>query len=228
MAGAFVCEAVVFDLDGVLVDSGDAVVLAWQQLAVEYDFDLAPVFPDLHGVRTVDALPSNLAEQDAAAAEQRLEDIEIAMSTGSQPVAGAKNLLASLPAGRWGIATSGSRALATARLTAVGIEVPAVMITADDVPAGKPNPAPYLAAAAALQVTPGQTLVFEDAPSGAAAARATGATVIGVATTHRPGDFEAVAWIDDLTAIEVAGLDPLVLRIPPSPGGESGAGPWGR
>ena len=211
MTNLFNCDAVIFDLDGVLVDSGRSVVLAWEQLAAEFQLDLGPMFPDLHGVRTVDALPSDLPPDAAVAAEQRLEDIEIAMSTGSEAVAGVRALLESLPGGRWGIATSGSRALATARLGAVSIEVPEVMITADDVAAGKPDPAPYLAAARALQIAPTRALVFEDAPSGAAAARSAGATVIGVATTHRPGDFEAHAWIEDFTAIEVIGLDPLVL-----------------
>lgn len=207
------CDAVIFDLDGVLVDSGAAVVLAWAELAAEFDFDLAPISPDLHGVRTVDALPSTLSPEVAAAATQRLEDIEIAMSEGSLPVAGAKSLLASLPGGRWGIATSGSRALAMARLGAVGIEVPEIMITADDVAAGKPDPAPYLLAARTLQVAPDRALVFEDAPSGAAAARTAGSTVVGVATTHDLGDFEAAAWVDDLTTVEVVGFDPLVLSM---------------
>lgn len=91
------------------------------------------------------------------------------------------------------------------------------MITADDVTAGKPDPAPYLAAAHALGITPSRALVFEDAPSGAAAARTAGATVVGVSTTHDRGAFEATVWVEDLTAVHVVRTAPLVIRVVPPP-----------
>lgn len=209
---SFECDAVVFDLDGVLVDSGAAVVAAWHQLSEEFGLDLESIGP-LHGVRTVDALPSGMTSEAARAAEQRLEVLEIQMSAAAKPVRGALPLLRALPLERWGVATSGSHALATARLTAAGVPHPRVMITAEDVTAGKPDPAPYLAAARALALPPSQLLVFEDAPSGAAAAHAAGSTVIAVATTHAAGSFPAAAWVDDLERISVPQEDPLVLNV---------------
>jgi sugar-phosphatase len=216
---AIECDAVVFDLDGVLVDSGRTVVAAWQRLCDEFGIELAALGP-LHGVRTVDALPADLPPNVAAEAERRLEVLEIEMSAAARPVPGALRLLAALPPGRWGIATSGSMALATARLQAAGIPRPAVMITADDVTAGKPDPAPYVAATGALGVDGSRAVVFEDAPSGAAAALAAGTTVVAVATTHDLGAFPAAVWINDLRDVEVVAAEPLTIQVARQAAGE--------
>ena len=206
------CDAVIFDLDGVLTDSGRAVELAWLQLAGEFGFDLG-VLSDLHGVRTIDALSTHLPPEAALAADGRMEELEIELAAELQPVDGALALVTAVPVDRWGIATSCSRALAEARLTAAGLPVPMVMITADDVEAGKPDPAPYLAAMRALEITPDRALVLEDAPAGAASATGAGAQVVGVATTHRLESFNATRWVNDLTEIAVEQVDPLVIGI---------------
>ncbi|MGD2051884.1 MAG: HAD-IA family hydrolase [Acidimicrobiia bacterium] len=207
------CDAVVFDSDGVLVDSVVAVEAAWLQLCDEFGLDTPEVMAAIHGVRAEDTLAARLEPERAAAAVARLADLEQERVPGVRAVPGAAALVASLPAGRWGIVTSGSRRLATARFAVAGIADPPVLVTADDVTRGKPFPDPYLAAAAALGVDGSALVVFEDAPSGAAAARACGAAVVAVATTHPKGSFEAVATVEDLRGVSVGGDGPLTVSL---------------
>jgi len=207
------CDAVVFDSDGVLVDSVAAVEDAWRQLCDEFGLDAVEVMAALHGVRAEDTLRPRLAPPEAAAAVARLADLEQERVPGVRAVPGAAELVASLPDGRWGVVTSGSRRLVTARFAAAGIVDPPVLVTADDVSRGKPYPDPYQAAADALGVAGRALVVFEDAPSGAAAARSIGATVVAVATTHPPGSFEAVATVDDLRAVSITGDGPFTVSV---------------
>jgi len=214
------CDAVVFDSDGVLVDSVAAVEEAWRQLCAEFALDTAEVMAVMHGVRAEDTLGPRLAPEQAAAAVARLADLEQARAPGVRAVPGAAELIAALPDGRWGVVTSGSRRLATARLAAAGIADPPVLVTADDVARGKPHPDPYLAAAEALGVAGSAMVVFEDSPSGAAAARSIGAVVVAVATTHPPGSFEAAATVDDLRAVSITGNGRLTVSLTVAGSGE--------
>ena len=159
------CDAIVFDCDGVLVYSRPAVEAAWRQLCLEFSLDAAAVLPTIHGVRSVDTLAAWLPKSTARMAERRLEDLEVATAGDVEAVSGAAALTALLPFDRWGVATSGARRLAIARLEAAGIVVPAVLVGGGDVPRGKPFPDPYLRAAAALGVDPARTVVFEDTPA---------------------------------------------------------------
>jgi sugar-phosphatase len=101
-----------------------------------------------------------------------------------RPTPGALAALEGVPADRWAIVTSGDRRLASARIAAAGLPVPRVLVTSDDVAAGKPDPACYLLAAASCGVEPGRCLVIEDAPAGVAAGRAAGMAVLGLRTTY--------------------------------------------
>jgi sugar-phosphatase len=201
--------AIVFDCDGVLVDSFDAVEASWRRLASELDLP-EEMLASIHGVRAVDTLSRWVEPLRLPAALSRLETIELEAAAGTRPVAGARALLAALADQPWAVATSGSRLLAGARLNAAGLPHPAVLVTADDVARGKPDPDPYLAAAAGLGVPATSVVVFEDAPSGAAAAHAAGATVVAVATSHPPGSFPAAATIADLREVRV---EPGVLWV---------------
>jgi sugar-phosphatase len=196
-------EAVVFDCDGVLVDSSEAVHAGWRQLCAELGLPADEVLRTIHGVRAADTLARWVGSEQLAGAVSRLEDIEVATAEDTRPVAGALELVAALHGQAWGVATSGSRRLASARLTAAGFVLPGVLIGADDVPRGKPHPDPYLAAAAKLGVDPSGIVVFEDSPSGAAAAQAAGARVVAVATTHPVGAFAADATVADLCPVTV-------------------------
>ncbi len=202
--------AVVFDCDGVLVDSFVAVERAWGQLARELDLPGDELLATIHGMRAEDTLRQWVTADRLAAALSRLETLELEEARAAHPIAGARELVAALDGARWGVATSGSRVLALARLRACGFPEPAVLISADDVERGKPHPDPYLAAAAGLGVPADQVVVFEDSSTGAEAAREAGSTVVAVATSFPPGTFPARATVPDLHAVAV---EPGVLVV---------------
>src|SRR5262249_31738387 len=118
------------------------------------------------------------------------------------PLPGACELVESVPADQFAIVTSGSRQLAIARLRAAGLPVPEVLVTAEQVDDGKPDPAGYLRAAELLGVDPAHSLVLEDAPAGVEAALAAGMTVIAVTTTNDESELRrAHARVHDLRAL---------------------------
>lgn len=177
------CAAILFDLDGVLIDSGAAVERAWGRWAARHGLGRARVLAEAHGRRTTDTIRSLAPWLDVEAETRALEEAETADTDGVIALAGAVSLLESLPAGSWAVATSGTRRLAMTRLAAGGLPVPHVLVTAEDVEHGKPDPQPYIAAAEALGVEPSACLIIEDAPAGVAAGKAAGAMVVAVATT---------------------------------------------
>jgi mannitol-1-/sugar-/sorbitol-6-phosphatase len=191
--------ALLFDSDGVLIDSHHLVNAAWRQLAEEFDLNFEILSGQFTGKRSEDTLRDHLSPGLLPDAVGRLEDIEVDMATGCTPIDGAIELLDSLPEGSWTIVTSGSARLAEARWRGAGIPVPAVVVTADDVSAGKPSPQPYLKAAAILGVEPARSVVFEDASPGGEAGRAAGATVVAVGRQH--WTTKPLARVDDLSQV---------------------------
>ena len=198
------CEAVLFDMDGTLVDSTAVVERHWARWAARRGVDLAAVLAISHGRPTLDTL-SLIAPQWATAEEAAgLDTAEGEDSEGLAAVPGARELAAALPPARWAVVTSAGRTLARSRLAAAGLPLPAVLVTADDVSPGKPSPDGYLEAGRRLSVRPERCLVFEDAPVGVQAGVAAGATVVGLTTTfavldgcaHRVADLAAVRLID--------------------------------
>ena len=175
------CEGLLFDNDGVLVDSDHGVDLAWSRWARDRGLPPERVTAMVHGRRSADTvalLVTDPAERPAALAEIDRLEVEAAATTTALP--GALTLLESLPRDRWAVVTSGVTRLARARLAAAGLPTPPVLITADDVSHGKPAPDGYRTAAEKLGVAPARTVVFEDSTAGAKAGAAAGATVIGV------------------------------------------------
>lgn len=195
----FSVDGVLFDNDGVLVDSHPQVVAAWTALATEYHLDIDRLLIELIGRRAADTLGQYLDGDALQAATRRLEDLEVGAAVDTQPLAGALELLAQLPVGTWTIVTSGSSRLATARWQGAGIPIPANVVTADDVTAGKPDPEPFLVGARRLGMDPLRTVVFEDSPSGGQAGLAAGATVIAVGNQPWPG--EPHARVTDLSQV---------------------------
>ena len=184
--GAFICDAVIFDLDGVLVDSTPAVERHWRQWAVEHQLDGDAILRVAHGRRTLEtirAIAPHLATTEEA---MRLETRAANDADGVQRIDGAAQLLGSVPADAWAIATSGTTYTATNRLHQADLGMPAVLVTAEDVTHGKPHPEAYLRAAARLGVDPARCVVIEDAPAGIEAAHAAGMRVVAVPTTHHP------------------------------------------
>jgi sugar-phosphatase len=178
-------RAFLFDMDGTVLNSIAAAERIWAAWALRHGVDVASFLPTIHGVRAIDtinrlALPGVDAEAEAAfITEAEIEDVE-----GIIEVPGAADFLKSLPANQWAIVTSAPKALALRRMAAAGIPQPLVMVTAEDVSAGKPDPAGYRLAAKRLGVEPADCLIFEDATVGILAAEAAGAGLIVVTATH--------------------------------------------
>ena len=205
MTQLFRCSAILFDLDGVLVDSTHSVTRQWRIWANENNLDSARLLEIAHGRRTIEVvqlLTPHLATADEVA---KIEQREAADTEGVRVMPGAAELVASIPNGRWGVVTSGTRHLATSRLGLANIPIPVVLISADDVVEGKPNPEPYLKGAQRLGVDPSECVVIEDAPAGILAAHAGGMKVIALASTYPVADLrEAEAVIQSLTQIHVS------------------------
>ncbi|HEY6968898.1 MAG TPA: HAD-IA family hydrolase [Candidatus Angelobacter sp.] len=180
----FTCQAILFDLDGVLVDSTQAVERVWRKWAREHNLDAEVVLAHAHGRRTIETVRIVAPQLDAEKENLKIENMEINDKEGIVAVPGAAELLRSLPPDRFIIATSATRALAAARLRYAGLPVPERIVTADDVAKGKPSPEPYLRAAALLGFAPANCLVFEDTPAGIESGKAAGMRVIAMETTY--------------------------------------------
>jgi mannitol-1-/sugar-/sorbitol-6-phosphatase len=201
----FFCSAILFDLDGVLADSTRAVDREWRQWAARKGVDGDAVMAIAHGVRTVEVIKRVAPHLDADAEASEIENHEAHDQQGVVVMPGAAELVRSLPEGRWGVVTSGSRLLATNRLRYCGLPVPEVLVTSDDVTNGKPDPEPYLIGAELLGVSPADCLVIEDAPAGIESARAGGMKVVGITSTYGAAALEqANAVIKKLGQIQIS------------------------
>jgi sugar-phosphatase len=178
-------STVIFDLDGVLVDSTAVVERAWRRWADERGIAWDAMLPRLHGRPGREVVNEFAPHLDALEELVTVDAYEMADTDTITLMPGALELI-ELAGPRWAIVTSGGYELATGRMDAVGIPRPPVLVTASDITQGKPHPEPYLKAAAALDVDPRACLVIEDAPAGVEAGKAAGMTVYAVASTHAP------------------------------------------
>lgn len=182
-----------FDLDGVLADSTEAINRHWTVFARQNGLDVDDLLARAHGRRADDLMRELLPAHALEEAYESFVELEAADCSDTTAIRGGAVLLASLPADRWAVVTSGDRRVATGRLAAAGLPLPSVLITANDVIEGKPSPEGYLRAAETLGVDPAHCLALEDSPAGLRAARAAGALVVGCTTTHAAPEVDAVA-----------------------------------
>ncbi len=211
-----VFEAVLFDMDGTLISSIAAVERCWRTLAVEHGVPVERVSPfTFHGVPARDIVDDLLADRSAAeraAALDRVVELEVADTEGIAVLPGAAQALAVLvPAGRCAVVTSCGQRLAGARFGSVDLPSPAVMVTADDVTRGKPDPEPYRAGAERLGVDVRRCLVVEDAASGVRSGRDAGAATLALRTTDPDGP-EADLVVADLSEIAFT-ITPTGVRV---------------
>jgi sugar-phosphatase len=175
----------------VLIDSTPAVARVWGWWARQHGLDPEETIHNAHGRPSIDSIRELLPDADHEAENQIVERREIEDLEGVVPLPGAQELLSTLPADRWTIATSGTRDLAQARIRAAHLRAPAKIITATDIVNGKPHPEPYLKAAALLRVPATECVVIEDATAGVRAGKAAGARVIAVRTTSADPELRA-------------------------------------
>jgi len=204
------CRGVLFDLDGVLVDSTPAVARVWAGWAFEHDFsDPDEIVRIAHGRPSITTIRELLPDADHEAENREVERREIADTGGVIPLPGAMDLLRALPLDRWAIVTSCTKPLAGVRIAAAGLPRPRHLVTATDVRRGKPDPEPYLKGAELLGVAASDCIVMEDAPAGIRAGKTAGARVLALRTTATDDELrEAGAdWIVDDCAELLVDLD---------------------
>ena len=201
---SFSCSAILFDLDGVLLDSTRVVAAQYTRWALENGLDPAEVMTAAHGVRTLEVVQRVAPHLDAVAETRKIEDRE-AVADGIVAIPGAVTLLNTIPRGHWCVVTSGTRYLATTRMRRFGIPVPDILVTADDVRHGKPDPEPYRRGAELLKANPADCVVIEDAPAGIRSARSAGMKVISLPTTYPASELhEADVIIAGLGSLKVS------------------------
>lgn len=177
------CGALLFDMDGVLINSTPAVARVWRAWAVEHGFNPEEVVARAHGRPSLTTVREYLPNADHAAENREVERREIEDIEGVVPLPGALDLLARLPPDRWTIVTSCTRPLAEVRIKAAGLPLPKKVITSNDIVHGKPHPDPYVKGAAILGFASRSCVVIEDAPAGIRSGKAAGSRVIAFRTT---------------------------------------------
>jgi sugar-phosphatase len=209
--------AFLFDMDGTLLDSIASAIRAWSRWAEGHGVDFEEMRHLMHGMRAVETIrrwgPAHL---DVEAEAQALTEAEMDDVGDVVAISGAQAFLAALPPDRWALVTSAPRRLALRRIEAAGLPVPPLLVTADDVARGKPQPDCFLKAAELLGAPPAECLVWEDAPAGIAAAEAAGMEVVVIGATHsRPLDtpHPVIGGYDDLEVlVEPSGTLRLAIR----------------
>jgi sugar-phosphatase len=204
------CLGVLFDLDGVLVDSTPAVARVWSEWAKEHGLDPEETVRKAHGRPSIATVQELLPTVDAEEEDAKIEHLEMNDMEGMVALPGAVDLLSVLPEDRWGVVTSGTRPLASKRLHTAGLPVPKHFVTASDIRRGKPDPEPYLIGVENLEFPAADCVVVEDAPAGVRSGRAAGARVIALRTTAADDELKEAGanWIvDDLSKVSVATLN---------------------
>lgn len=202
------CGAILFDLDGTLVDSSDAVARTWTTWASIHQLDPNDVFYAARGKRPIDTIRHFAPSSNLMTEVARLEAIEISELDSILALPGAYDIVEMIAADKWAVVSSGSRKLAQARIATCAFPRPPVVIGSEDVGRGKPDPEPYIAATIRLGVAPEDCMVFEDTPAGIQSAKTAGCTVVALTTTHAAADLKAAdGMIPNLSAVRVQRKD---------------------
>jgi sugar-phosphatase len=200
---------VLFDLDGVLVDSTPAVARCWTRWSQLHGFNAEDVVRRAHGRPSIVTMRELLPNTDHDEENRQMEQWEIEDTDGVVPLPGVLSLLNAIPADRWAIVTSCTRPLAEVRIRVAGLPWPKQLVTSADVQRFKPDPDPYLKGAELLKFAPADCLVVEDAPAGIRSGKAAGASVLALRTTDVDPQLTAAGanWIvNDLASVQLTPL----------------------
>ncbi|RDW76423.1 HAD family hydrolase [Aspergillus mulundensis] len=211
-------DGLLSDFDGTIVDSTDAIVKHWHKIGAELGVDPKTILETSHGRRSIDTLklydPSKANWEFLLPKDVSFIEGVIPKEYGSDAVEipGARSILAALEesGATWGVVTSGTRALIDGWLGVLGLTHPKVLVVAEDVEQGKPDPRCYLLGRKKLGLEHSSSIVvLEDAPSGIKAGKAAGLTVIALTTTHTLEQLQAAGAdviVEDLRSISVKGV----------------------
>ena len=199
------CEAILFDMDGTLVDSTPCDERIMGRWAEKHGLDREFVLQVSLGRRTIDAIREAAPHLNVEEEARGIDAQELVEREGITEVRGALHLLRKLKPHQWAIVTSASRALATFRLGCAGLPLPQLLVCGDDVANGKPDPEGYLKAAHQLRVSPARCLVVEDTPAGILAGLRAGMNILALTTTYAPEKL--------LGATSVANFDAVVFHL---------------
>jgi sugar-phosphatase len=188
-------RGVLFDMDGVLINSTAADERSWLRWAQTHGMEGTFSVQSTHGRRTIDTIRLLRPDLDHQTELNRIEDFDAEETDGIVLLSGVTSLIASLPPNSWTVVTSASDRLMRLRLQSAGLTLPPRVVSADSVVNGKPHPEPYLLGAELLHLFPSECLVIEDSPTGIRAGKAAGCAVLGVAGTHRTDELEDADWI---------------------------------
>ncbi|SEI90927.1 HAD-IA family hydrolase [Demequina mangrovi] len=178
---------VLLDMDGTLIDSTATVDVVWGDFARQAGFDVDEVLAHVHGVPARATLRRFLGEDaDIEPWFAQISEWENERFDADVEIPGAVAAVHALPAGRWAVVTSAIRDAAVRRMARLGFPALEVLIAAEDVEHGKPDPEPYRRGADALGADPEDCVVFEDSDAGVRAGLAAGARVIVVGDLATP------------------------------------------
>jgi mannitol-1-/sugar-/sorbitol-6-phosphatase len=209
------CKAILFDMDGTLVDSSAVIDRAWKWWTARHSIELAPIMAVQQGRPNRDVLQEFASHLDIDKEAELFLKFEEEDLQDLAAIPGANEAVREAQGGRWGIVTSANRTLAELRLKATGFAIPETFISAENIRRGKPDPECYLLGAAALEVEPRDCVVFEDAIAGVQAAKAAGMKVVGVMTNLTEADLAAHIHVPDFRSvrIRVDGNDEFEIEI---------------
>lgn len=187
----FQCKAILFDMDGTLLQSNEASEIVWQKWAFERNIPMEEIRKVHHGRRTMETISLVAPHLDAEAETLVVNKINESVETGVYPIEGVNEFYHSLPLEKCAVVTAANRKMMGIRFGQVGLKYPHTIITSDRLQRGKPDPEGYLMAAAELGVDPKDCLVFEDAPAGLIAAQRADMRSIAITTHYTPEQLKA-------------------------------------
>ena len=184
------CKKFIFDVDATLVDTQAVIDNIWKKWCETVGVSYVDMSQYIHGRKIEETLHCISPSYACDVQVEKVKSIALSEMTKAQEISNAHSFIANLSPNAWGIATSGPKKVATTSLLASGFDLPKVMICAEDVLKGKPDPEPFIKAAHALNVTPSECVAFEDSPSGVLSAKRAGCFTVALLTSHKEDELE--------------------------------------